>query len=42
MSPLRPGEPRVTVLMSVMAGFGIILSAQVNRARRMEQTRALL
>lgn len=31
-----------TVMMSVMAGFGIILSAQINRSRRLEQTRALL
>jgi rod shape determining protein RodA len=31
-----------TIMMSVMAGFGIILSAQVNRAKRLEQTRALL
>ncbi len=31
-----------TVMLSVMAGFGIILSAQINRSQRLEQTRALL
>ncbi len=31
-----------TIMLSVMAGFGIILSAQINRGQRLEQTRALL
>jgi len=31
-----------TVMMSVMAGFGIILSCQINRTQRLEQSRALL